>query len=98
MKSCFGGPPSRASRQVILLEAIQEQNRATIEAIFASRQRLERKMDDMQRDLSLRIERIVAIAKNSTEDIRNKQRIDPAQHRGAGETLGGASAHRGDAR
>jgi hypothetical protein len=66
-----GGAPGRtaASRQAILLEAIQEQNRATIEAVFASKQELEQRMDEMRRELTLRLEVVQAIVKKNSEDI-----------------------------
>jgi methyl-accepting chemotaxis protein len=66
------GAPGRtaASRQAILLEAIQEQNRATIEAVFASKQELQRNMDETRRELTLRLGAVEAIVKKNSEDIR----------------------------
>jgi len=71
-KSRGRGAPGRtaASRQAILLEAIQEQNRATIEAVFASKQELVQRMDEMRRELTLRLEVVEAIVKKNSEDIR----------------------------
>jgi len=70
-KSRGRGAPGRtaASRQAILLEAIQEQNRATIEAVFASKQELVQRMDEMRRELTLRLEVVEAIVKKNGEDI-----------------------------
>src|SRR5215472_5943868 len=70
-KSRGRGAPGRtaASRQAILLEAIQEQNRATIEAIFASKQELVQRMDEMRRELTLRLEVVEAIVKKNSEGI-----------------------------
>ena len=70
-KSRGRGAPGRtaASRQAILLEAIQEQNRATIEAVFASKQELVQRMDEMRRELTLRLEVVEAIVKKNSEDI-----------------------------
>ena len=71
-KSRGGGAQGRtaASRQPILLEAIQEQNRATIEAVFASKQELVQRMDEMRRELTLRLKVVEAIVKKNSEDIR----------------------------
>jgi len=72
------GAPGRtaASRQAILLEAIQEQNRATIEAVYASKQELAQRMDEMRRELTLRLEIVEAIVKKNSEDIcKNSEQI-----------------------
>ena len=72
------GAPGRtaASRQAILLEAIQEQNRATIEAVYASKQELVQRMDEMRRELTLRLEIVEAIVKKNSEDIcKNSEQI-----------------------
>ena len=73
-----GGAPGQtaASRQAILLEAIQEQNRATIEAVYASKQELVQRMDEMRRELTLRLEIVEAIVKKNSEDIcKNSEQI-----------------------
>jgi len=77
-KSRGGGAPGQtaASRQAILLEAIQEQNRATIEAVYASKQELAQRMDEMRRELTLRLEIVEAIVKKNSEDIcKNSEQI-----------------------
>ena len=52
------------------MEQMQEQNRATIEAVRSLEVSLGRKIDDLRRDLTLRIEALeIAVRKNS-EDIR----------------------------
>jgi chromosome segregation ATPase len=66
------GAPGRslASRTAILLESIQEQNKATIEAVFASEQKLNRKMDELHRGLTLRIEALEAAVRQNSADIK----------------------------
>jgi chromosome segregation ATPase len=57
-------------RVTILLEQIQEQNRATIEAVFASEQRIRRDFDARFSSLEQRVAALeVAVRKNS-EDIQ----------------------------
>ena len=57
------------SRFLVMLESIQEQNRATIEAVLGVERRLTEKIDDLERRLTLRIEALeIAVRKNS-EDI-----------------------------
>jgi chromosome segregation ATPase len=54
----------------VLLESMQEQNRATIEAVHALEGRMNARFDDLERRLTLRIEALeIAVRKNS-EDIR----------------------------
>jgi chromosome segregation ATPase len=65
-------PPSgtASGRVAILLEQIQEQNRATIEAVTSLGTSLRREISELRRDLTLRIEALeIAVRKNS-EDIR----------------------------
>jgi chromosome segregation ATPase len=68
-------PPSNTSagRVAILLEQIQEQNRATIEAVRSVESSLRREITELRRDLTLRMEALeIAVRKNS-EDIRELQ-------------------------
>lgn len=63
-------------RVVVLMEQMQEQNRATIEAVRSVEVSLGRKIDDLRRDLTLRIEALeVAVRKNSEDIRRNSEDI-----------------------
>ena len=52
------------------MEQMQEQNRATIEAVTALGTSLRRDMSEMERRLTLRIEVLEAAVRQNSEDIR----------------------------
>src|SRR5688572_627134 len=58
--------PPPESRFLVLLEQIEAQNRATIEAVFGVERRLTEKIDQLEQRLTLRIEALeIAVRKNS---------------------------------
>lgn len=54
----------------ILLENIQEQNRATIEAVLSTEQKRERQVSDLREGLSLRLDALEIAMRASTAEIR----------------------------
>src|SRR5687768_40749 len=66
----MGQPEVRMSRVLILLERIEQQNQATIDAVFASERRIREDLGGEISKLALRVEALeIAVRKNS-EDIR----------------------------
>lgn len=69
-------PPSSTSvgRMTILLEQIQEQNRATIEAVHSQGTSLRREMREIERNLTLRIEALELAVRKNSEDIQQMKK------------------------
>ncbi|MGQ0505098.1 MAG: hypothetical protein ACT4TC_07225 [Myxococcaceae bacterium] len=66
----------------VLLENMQEQNRATIEAVHALEGRMNTRFDDLERRLTLRIEALeIAVRKNSEDIRKNSEDIQELQMR-----------------
>jgi uncharacterized protein YukE len=65
-------PPSAsaAGRFTILLEQIQEQNRATIEAVYALEGKMERRFEEMRSYFEARLSVLEAAIRLNTEAIR----------------------------
>src|SRR5262245_36758694 len=66
------GPPSSTTRRrdTILLEQIQEQNRATLEAVFSLDQKLTRQREESELKLTRRLDALEAAVRINGEDIR----------------------------
>jgi methyl-accepting chemotaxis protein len=58
----------------VLLEEIRSQNRATIEAVEASREALEAKIDDVDRNSQARDAVLAAAVRQNSRDIRQNSR------------------------
>jgi uncharacterized protein HemX len=74
-------PPSTTSagRMTILLEQIQEQNRATIEAVQSQGTSIRREMGELERRLERRIDALEAAVRQNSADIRQNS-ADIRQH------------------
>src|SRR5262249_9123256 len=57
-------------RDTILLEQIQEQNRATLEAVFSLDQKLTRQREESELKLTRRLDALEAAVRINGEDIR----------------------------
>ncbi|MGQ0508354.1 MAG: hypothetical protein ACT4TC_23900 [Myxococcaceae bacterium] len=69
--------PSTGSQFLVLLEEIREQNKATIEAVFSLEQKMDRRFEDLERRLTLRIEALeIAVRKNSEDIAALQARVD----------------------
>lgn len=65
------------SRTEVLLEEIRAQNRATIEAVQATRQQLQGAVDDLRREHSMRLEVLEGVVRQNSVDIRQQgERLD----------------------
>ncbi len=72
-------PPSstRYGRVLIMLEEIREQNKATIEAVFATTAALEKKFESRFQQIETRLTALEAAVKLNSEDIkRNSAAIE----------------------
>lgn len=65
-------PPQEPPWQVIL-EEIRSQNRATIEAVEASRGKLERGLDQLREQTNARLEVLEAGVRQNSTDVRHLQ-------------------------
>ncbi len=65
-------PPSATpmGRVLVMLEQIQEQNRATIEAVRSSETTLRRELSEVEDRLKLRVDVLDAAVRMNSEDIR----------------------------
>jgi len=70
-------PPSSTAtgRMTLLLEQIQEQNRATIEAVFALEQRLEAKWEVRFARIEARLDALEVAVRLNTETLRQHSEI-----------------------
>lgn len=71
MDARFGEMGVRVDSQTLLLENMRAQNRATIEAVEASRQALEQKIDTLTRDTNERIAILDTAIKHLAQESRS---------------------------